>query len=123
MQELLSMKIDEFKLKEAIAKKFGSQAKLAKKLGLTEGQISRSIKSQTTKFIILLKDAGINIDSLLQDEESKRKGNLEFQLKIAEKRIKELETLLVQKDELLKQKDNLIKSYELVIKNQFKNEQ
>ncbi|MFZ0456211.1 MAG: hypothetical protein WAM24_20850 [Ignavibacteriaceae bacterium] len=117
------MKISEAKLREAIVKKFGSQANFAKKMGLTEGQVSRGIKSQTTKYILKFRESGINIDSLMQDEEGKRKGNLEFELKIAEKRIKELEALLVQKDSLLEQKDNLIKSYELVMKEQFKDKQ
>ncbi len=114
------MKIDENKLRAAIIAKFGTQVKLADKLGVKDGVISRGIKYQTPKYLAMFKEGGIDIDALLLEEEGKKKGNLEYQLKVTEKRINELETLLVQKDSLLEQKDNLIKSYELVIKDQFK---
>ena len=117
------MKIDENKLKEAIREKYGTQANFAKKMGLKEAAVSRAIKSQTARYLSKFKKGGIDIDVLLLDEEGKRKGNFEYQLKLAEKRIKELVALLEQKDNLLEQKDNLIKSYESVIKNQFKDKQ
>jgi hypothetical protein len=105
------MKIDENKLKTAIRAKFGTQVECANKLGVKEGVISRAIKSQSPKSLEMFKKGGIDIDALLLEEEGKRKGNLEYQLNIAEKRIKELE-------EILEQKDNLIKSYELIFKSQ-----
>ncbi|MFZ0452914.1 MAG: DUF739 family protein [Ignavibacteriaceae bacterium] len=107
------MKINESRLKEAITDKYGTQVKFAAKMGLSEGQVSRGIRSQSSSFLSILKKGGIDIDSLMLDEEGKKKDNIEYYLKNAEKRIKELEALLVQKD-------NLIKSYELVMKEQFK---
>lgn len=117
------LKIDENKLKEAIQKKYGTQVNFAEKLGVREGVISRGIKYQSPKYLTMFKKGGIDIEALLLEEEGKKKGNIEYQLKVAERRIKELETLLEQKDNLLEQKDNLIRSYELVMKNQFKEKQ
>jgi len=105
------MKIDESKLKEAIRTKFGSQVNFANELGVGEAVITRGIKYQSPKYLAMFKKGGIDIDALLLEEEGKKKGNLEYQLKVAEKRIKELE-------EMLEQKDNLIKSYELIFKSQ-----
>ena len=59
----------------------------------------------------MFKKGGIDTDGLLLEEEGKKTGNMEFQLKVAEKRIKDLE-------EMLEQKDNLIKSYEVIFKSQ-----
>ena len=112
------MKIAEYILKEAIRVKFGSQSNLAEKLGVAEGVISRGIKNQTPKYLKMFKQAGIDIDNLMLEEEGKRKGNLEHQLKVAEKRIQELEEMLEQKNRFLEQKDNLIKSYEIIFKSQ-----
>ncbi len=112
------MRIDENKLKEAIQAKFGTQAKFAIKLGVKESVISRGIKHQSPKYLALFKKGGIDIDALLLAEEGKRKGNLDYQLKVAEKRIQELEEMLKQKDKFLEQKDILIKSYEVIFKSQ-----
>ena len=112
------MKIDEQKLKDSIITKFGTQANLAEKLNVSEGVITRGIKYQSPKYLALFKKGGIDIDALLLEEEGKKKGNLEYQLKVADKRIKELEDLLEQKNRFLEQKDNLIKSYELIFKSQ-----
>jgi hypothetical protein len=112
------MKIDEFRLKEAIASKFGSQAKFAKKMGLTEGQVSRGIKVQPAKFMVILREAGINIDSLLGNEEWNKKENIAFQLKIADKRIKELENVIESQKNLIASQKDLIASYELILKRQ-----
>ena len=105
------MKIDEQKLKDAIITKFGTQANLAENLNVSEGVITRGIKYQSPKYLALFKKGGIDIDALMLEEEGKKKGNLEYQLKVTDKRIKELE-------EMLEQKDNLIKSYELIFKSQ-----
>ena len=112
------MKIAEYILKEAIRVKFGSQANLAEKIGVAEGVISRGIRTQSAKYLKMFKLAGIDIDTLLLEEEGKRKGNLEYQLKVAEKRIQELKEMLEQKDKFLEQKDILLKSYEVIFKSQ-----
>lgn len=112
------MKIDEQKLKDKIVAKYGTQAKFAEKLEVSEGVITRGIKYQSPKYLALFKKGGIDIDALLLAEEGKRKGNLEYQLKLAEKRIKELEEMLEQKNKFLEQKDILIKSYEVIFKSQ-----
>lgn len=112
------MRIDEYKLKEAIAAKYKNQANFARKMDLTEGQVSRGIKSQTAKFISILKRADIDIDSLIIDEEGKKRDNIAFQLKIAEKRIKELENVIDSQKNLIASQKDLIASYELILKRQ-----
>ena len=107
------MKVDEFKLKEAIIDKYGNQATFAKKLGLSEPQISRGIKSQSPKFISLCKKAGIDIDSLLDEEELSKSSTAALKLKVAEKRIKELENLV-------ENQNHLIASYEAILKSKLK---
>ena len=102
------MKIDENKIKAAIRAKYGTQAKFAKHLDVREGVISRAIRSQSPRSLEMFKKGGIDIDALHLEEEGRSEGNLEYQLKVAEKRIKELETLL-------EQKDNMIKSYETIL--------
>lgn len=104
------MKIDEDKLKAAIRAKYGTQAEFANKLGIREGVVSRALKSQSPKALEIFKKGGIDVDALLLEEEGKRKGNLEYQLKVAEKRIEELE-------DILEKQKNLLNSYELILKS------
>jgi hypothetical protein len=58
----------------------------------------------------MFKKGGIDIDALLLEEEGKRKGNLEYQLKVAEKRIEELE-------DIVEKQKNLLNSYESILKS------
>jgi isocitrate dehydrogenase len=105
------MKINENKLRDAIIQKYDSQAKFAKAAGLSDPQVSNGIKTQTVHFLNACRKAGIDLD-LLNEEESTKKNNLSLRLKLAETRVKELETLL-------EQKDNIIKSYETIFQNRF----
>jgi len=85
-------------LQEAIIEKFGSQGDFAKAVGYSEGQISRSIKTQSPKFIVACKKAGIDIYELVKKE---NKSSKDVQIKALKKRIKELESLVEYQKELL----------------------
>lgn len=105
------MKINETKLRDAIIQQFGTQKKFAKATGLSDPQVSNGIKNQTVHFMNACRKAGLDLD-LLNEEEATKISNLSYKLKLAESRIKELETLL-------SQKDNLIKSFETILQNRF----
>ena len=105
--------IDPEILRDAILDKFGSQVEFARKMGLSEPKVSRGLKKQSSKFMAIMRKAGININSL-KNEEDYRKGGKEGL------RLIELERKVVELQDLLEKQNEIIKSYETIFKNQFK---
>jgi hypothetical protein len=105
------MLINEFKLKEAIINKFGSQAEFAKRMGVTGGALTKAIRLQSPKFINTCKKLGIDIHSIIESEAINQGPRNE--IKSLQNRIKELERLV-------DHQDSLIRSYESILKDKLK---
>jgi hypothetical protein len=103
------MLISEERLREAIIEKFGSQAEFAKAVGYSEGQISRAIKTQSPKFIVACKKAGIDINEIVTMENG---SNLIEEVKLLKKRIEELETIIEHQKELMENYKELLSKKE-----------
>jgi flagellar capping protein FliD len=103
------MLISESKIRDAIISKFGSQAEFSRKMKIAQPNVNRGIRTQNTKFMLLLKKAGIDINNLVNEEMNIKK--LEEKLEDAEKKNQDLE-------KLVEHQFNLIKSYEAILKEQ-----
>ncbi|MCK5086689.1 MAG: hypothetical protein KAQ90_04165, partial [Melioribacteraceae bacterium] len=89
--------------------KFGSQGKFAKAVGYSEGQISRAIKTQSPKFIVACKKAGIDINEIVTNEKG---GSAIEEVKLLKKRIEELERIVELQKELLENYKELLSKKE-----------
>ncbi len=76
MQERKSKKIiiDPEILRGAILDKFGSQVEFAKEMGLSEPKVSRGVKKQSAKFMSIVRKAGINLNSLKNEDDYRKSG-------------------------------------------------
>ena len=87
-------------LRGAILEKYGTQHKFAKKTGYAEPQITRAMQTQSPRFMLACKKAGIDVDGLLK----KQKENDEMmKLKVndPQRRIMELEQLVKDQKEII----------------------
>ena len=95
------MLINVDKLKEAIIAKYETQQNFAKKIKYAEAQITRSIKTQSPKFILACKRAGIDTDRLIREQNELKAEDKTEKLAAAQRRIKELEQLVEDQKELI----------------------
>lgn len=95
------MYINVDKLKEAILEKYRTQQKFAEAIGYAETQITRAVKTQSPRFLLACKKAGIDIDKLIFEESKSKPGNEKEMLQLAYKRIDELEKLVKQLNDII----------------------
>ncbi len=107
------MSIEPEILRDAILDKFGSQIEFARKMGLSEPKVSRGVKKQSAKFMAVVRKAGINVNTLKNEQEYRKRGKEGSRLIELEKKVNELEDLLEKQNEI-------IKSYQTIFKSQFK---
>ena len=94
------MLIDVEDLRSAILEKFGTQHKFATKTGYAEAQISRSIQTQSPKFINVCKKAGIDIDGMIR-KQKERDELMRMKVNDPQRRIIELEQLVKDQKEII----------------------
>ena len=107
MQDLESI-IDKIKLKSIILEKFDTQANFAKEIGYTEPQLSKQLNKPSPKFLIKVKNAGININEVMVTT-----GDDILKLK---EELRQVSKLLGQKEQIIESQANIIKNYENIIK-------
>ncbi len=96
------MVIEPQRLRRAIIEKFGSQAEFARKTGYQDSQISRAIKTQSAKFIAACNKSGIDVYGIFFEEQAPPKIDYGKKLIEANKRIRELESLVDDQREVIK---------------------
>lgn len=95
------MLIDIDRLREEILAKYETQQVFAKKIKYSESQIGRALKTQSPKFLLACKKAGIDIDKLVREQQELTSGDKEGKLVAALQRIRELERLVEDQRELI----------------------
>lgn len=95
------MLIDIDRLREEILAKYETQQVFAKKIKYSESQIGRALKTQSPKFLLACKKAGIDIDRLVREQSEIKSGDKTEKLIAAQRRIKELEQLVADQKELI----------------------
>ena len=103
------MLIDRDRLREEILAKYDTQQAFAKKIKYAETQITRALKTQSPKFLLACKKAGIDIDKLLREQQELASGDKEGKLVAALRRIKELERLVEDQKELINYYKEIVK--------------
>lgn len=111
----MSEKIPVEELQELINLQFGSQAGLAKKIGLDGPRLSKGIRNQSPKFMAKLKKIGLKLETL---EGSGAKGSnkdLREKIKSLQERIIVLESMLKDKDNVIEHQSNLLDRYSALL--------
>jgi predicted aspartyl protease len=88
------MLINVDRLREEILAKYETQQAFAKKIKYAETQITRALKTQSPKFLLACKKAGIDIDGLMREQRDLEAENKDERLIAALRRIRELERLV-----------------------------
>ena len=109
------MIISEDRLRGAILEKYGSQSKFSKIINYSEAQISRAIKSQSPRFLVACKKAGIDIDGLLAEDKESKKGSSSTKIKKLQQRITELEKINLSQQTIIDSQETLLKYYKEVL--------
>lgn len=102
-------------LQELINLQFGSQANLARKIGLDDARMSKGLRVQSPKFMAKLKKIGLKLENI---DGSGRKGSnkdLADKLKALQERIIVLESMLKDKNNLIEHQSNLLERYSLLL--------
>jgi len=102
-------------LQELINLQFGSQANLARKIGLDDARMSKGLRVQSPKFMAKLKKIGLKLENI---DGSGRKGSnkdLADKLKSCQERIIVLESMLKDKNNLIEHQSNLLERYSLLL--------
>jgi hypothetical protein len=94
------MLIDVEILRTAILEKFGTQYKFAKKAGYAEPQISRALQTQSPRFMLACKKAGIDVDGLIR-KQKEREEIKALKVNDPQRRIMELEQLVKDQKEII----------------------
>lgn len=107
----MSDKIPVEDLQELINLQFGSQANLAKKMGLDDPRLSKALRVQSPKFIAKLKKIGLKVETI--DGNARKGSNKELldKIKSFQERIIVLESMLKEKDNLIEHQSNLLERY------------
>jgi len=100
--------IDKTKLKSIILEKYNTQANFAKEIGYTEPQLSKQLNKPSPKFLIKVKNAGIDINEVMVTS-----GDDILRLK---EELRQVKKLLGQKEQIIESQSNIIKNYETIIK-------
>ncbi len=111
----MTEKIPVEELQELINLQFGSQASLARKIGLDDARLSKGIRNQSPKFMAKLKKIGLKLETL---EGSGAKGSnkdLRDKLKGLQERIIVLESMLKDKDNVIEHQSNLLERYSALL--------
>lgn len=107
----MSDKIPFQDLQELIIMQFGSQASLAKKIGLDDARMSRGLRLQSAKFMARLKKAGLKVENLETGSKKGSNKDLNEKIKALQERIIVLEGMLNEKDNLIEHQRNLLDRY------------
>lgn len=94
------MLIDVEDLRAAILEKYGTQHKFAKKTGYAEAQITRALQTQSPRFMLTCKRAGIDIDGLMKKQKEKDEM-MKLKVNDPQRRIMELEQLVKDQKEII----------------------
>lgn len=111
----MSEKVPVADLQELIILQFGSQANLAKKIGLDEARTSRGVRNQSPKFMAKLKKIGLKLETL---EGSSKKGtnkDLQDKIKSLQERIIVLEAMIKDKENLIEHQSNILERYSVLL--------
>lgn len=87
-------------LRAAILDKYGTQYKFAKKAGYAEPQISRALQTQSPRFMLACKKAGIDVDGLIR-KQKEREEIKALKVNDPQRRIMELEQLVKDQKEII----------------------
>ena len=109
------MFIPEDILRAAILEKYGSQANFAKIIKYSEAQISRAIKSQSPRFLVACKKAGIDINAIIVENEEHKSGNSGKKISKLNKKIAELEKLNDSQQRIIESQETLLKYYKEIV--------
>lgn len=101
-------------LKDAINYQYGTQAKLARKLKISDSQLSTGIKVQSPQFMMRLRKAGLKLDNVYNDL---KKDDKQLLVKIQELEHKNeaLEKLIGEKDKVINHQNNLLERYDKLL--------
>ena len=116
----MSEKIPVDELQELINLQFGSQANIARKIGLDDARLSKGLRTQSPKFMAKLKKIGLKLDTL---EGSGKKGtnkDRQDKIKSLQERIIVLESMLKDKDNVIEHQSNLLERYSTLLEKQTK---
>ncbi|HEX9253352.1 MAG TPA: hypothetical protein VF870_13990 [Ignavibacteriaceae bacterium] len=94
------MLIDVEDLRAAILEKFGTQHNFAKKTGYAEPQITRAMQTQSPRFMLACKRAGIDTAGLLMRQREKEELK-KLKVNDPQRRIMELEQLVKDQKEII----------------------
>ncbi len=112
-----NMLVDVEKLREKILERFGTQAAFAKAIGYSDTQINRALHTQSPKFLLACKKAGIKIDELVEQQSKIKEYGSNKKIKELMEKINELndiiesqKMIIEQLKEIIKLKDGISKS-------------
>ena len=94
------MLIDVEDLRAAILEKFGTQHNFSKKTGYAETQLSRAMQTQSPRFMLVCKKAGIDIAGLMKKQKEKNEM-MKLKVNDPQRRIAELEQLVKDQKEII----------------------
>ncbi|HSL90177.1 MAG TPA: hypothetical protein VK870_12810 [Ignavibacteriaceae bacterium] len=107
-------KIEAALLKEAVASQFGNQVNLAKKMKISESQLSTALKVQSPVFMAKLKKAGLKLDDTYKAMEQS-KLYLQAKIREIEGRLWELEKIIRDKDKVIEDQNKIIERYDKLL--------
>lgn len=87
-------------LRAAILEKYGTQHNFSKKTGYAETQLARAMQTQSPRFMLVCKKAGIDIAGLLKKQKEKNEM-MKLKVNDPQRRIKELEQLVNDQKEII----------------------
>ncbi len=111
----MSEKIAVEELQELINLQFGSQANLARKIGIDDARMSKALRVQSPKFIAKLKKIGLKLENLEGNRKKGSNKDLADKLKALQERIIVLEGMLSDKDNLIEHQRNLLDRYSTLL--------
>jgi hypothetical protein len=96
-------------LREKILDRFGTQAKFAKAIGYSETQINRSLHTQSPKFLLACKKAGIKIDELIEHQTKLKETGSNKKIKELMEKINELNEIIESQKMIIEQLKEIIR--------------
>lgn len=103
------MLIEVEKLREKILDRYGTQAKFAKAIGYSDTQINRALHTQSPKFLLACKKAGIKIDELIEQQTKIKESGSNKKIKEMIEKIDELNSIIESQKMIIEQLKEIIR--------------
>ncbi len=103
------MLIEVEKLREKILDRYGTQAKFAKAIGYSDTQINRALHTQSPKFLLACKKAGIKIDELIEQQTKIKESGSNKKIKELIEKIDELNSIIESQKMIIEQLKEIIR--------------